>query len=109
MKKKLTILIFSLSLMAFVSIFLQAKETNKQNKDVIVVYVEGLVCDFCAVGLNKTFKKQKKTIDSIEVDLKKSLVKIFLKANKKLSDKKIKKLIEGNGFDVVSIERPSKK
>ncbi len=109
MKNKLIILIFSLSLMAFVSVVLQAKEADKQQKgEVITTYVKGLVCDFCATGLNKTFKKQK-AVDSINVDFKKSFVKIFLKANKKLSDKKINKLIKGNGFDVVSIERSPKK
>ncbi len=70
----------------------------------IVVTVNGLVCDFCAVSMNKTFSK-KEPVSAVDVNLTTKIVRIDLKPGKTLGDDEIKKGIADAGFDVVSIER----
>ena len=41
-----------------------------KDKQIAVVSVKGMVCDFCAQGIEKTFKKDK-TVTKIDVDLNK--------------------------------------
>ncbi len=73
-----------------------AKEIN--------VDVNGLVCEFCAVTIEKNFKK-KDEIKEVKVDL--DLKKVFLnfKEGKDLSDKIIRDTIVNNGYNVVKINR----
>ncbi|CAA6808458.1 MAG: Unknown protein [uncultured Campylobacterales bacterium] len=74
----------------------------------IVANVEGMVCDFCARGLEKVFSKQDE-VASIKVSLEKSIVEIYFKEGKALDDKTITKLILGNGISVNSIDRNDSK
>lgn len=68
----------------------------------IEVEVQGMVCDFCAQGLQKTIGALDE-VDKINVDMDSQKVSIFLKDDKDLADEKIKELIVGNGFSVVDI------
>ena len=70
----------------------------------IRVFVQGMVCSFCVQGVEKQFKKQE-SIEKVEVDLEDSLVSIWLKEGKELSDDTIDKLIKDSGYNVESIER----
>jgi len=67
-----------------------------------VVTVNGMVCAFCANSLQKKFKKEKK-VKNIAVDLESKKVMVEFKKGKRISDKKIKKMITASGFNVVSI------
>ena len=95
MKLKI-ILIFTLSLLCNL--------TYAKNNDVrIFAYVNGLVCDFCARALEKTFQKEE-SVKSINVDLKEKLITINLNENKKIANSTIIKLINDAGYDVREIK-----
>ena len=73
-----------------------AKEIN--------VDVNGLVCEFCAITIEKNFKK-KDEIKEVKVDLDQKKVFLIFKDGKDLSDKTIKDTIVNNGYNVVKINR----
>jgi len=73
-----------------------AKEIN--------IDVNGLVCEFCAVTIEKSFKK-KDEIKEVKVDLDQKKVFLIFKEGKDLSDKFIKDTIVNNGYNVVKINR----
>lgn len=70
----------------------------------IKVAVNGMVCAFCATGIEKSFKAQPKVTD-VKVDLDNKLVTIQTKKNDTLSDADIKKIITDAGYAVQSIDR----
>ena len=70
----------------------------------IKVTVKGMVCDFCAQGLQKTIGKREE-VSKVEVDLDKQTVTIDAKPGQELKDETVKELITGNGFSVISINR----
>lgn len=74
------------------------------NAATIKAKVNGLVCSFCATGIEKTFKKQP-AVESVKVDLNTKLVTIETKKDQDIDDKTIKKLIGDAGYTVVNIER----
>ena len=80
--------------------FLSAAEDNYD----ITIHVKGLVCDFCARSVEKTFSKTNE-VESIKVDLDNGLIGLKLKDGGKLTDEKIKELIKANGYALESIER----
>ena len=82
---------------------LDLDQTLHQNEQ-IVVDIEGLVCDFCARGLEKVFYKQKE-IKRLEVDFDQSTLTIQMVPSRNLTDDDIVGLVEGNGFTVTKIRR----
>ena len=70
---------------------------SKMEKDKIVFKVNGMVCAFCAQGIEKNFNKQKK-VKETKVNLDKMEVTVFLNQGKTLSEKKIKKTVRRAGF-----------
>jgi periplasmic mercuric ion binding protein len=74
------------------------------NAEEIKINVKGMVCSFCAQGIDKTFKKQDE-VEEVNVDLDKKIVELKTKPDKQLTDEKISALITDAGFDIVSIER----
>jgi mercuric ion binding protein len=72
--------------------------------DTIRAGVNGLVCSFCAAGIEKTFKKQAAVRD-VKVDLDTKLVTIHTKKGKSLDDKTITSLINDAGYSVTAIKR----
>ena len=77
---------------------------NNQDENYIKVLVNGLVCDFCARSIEKTFEKED-IVESVNVDLEKMLVTIFIKEKAHLNDSLIIKLINNSGYDVSEIYR----
>lgn len=69
---------------------------------IIHVGVNGLVCDFCAQSLKKTFGTEA-AVEKIDVSLTDKLVTIYLKPNQTLADTKIKDIITKSGYDVTTI------
>ena len=94
---KTLILILSIFLTSFN--FLSADESYD-----IKIHVKGMVCDFCARSVEKTFSSTK-VVESVNVDLDLGVIELKLKEGKTLSDEKIKKLIKANGYALESIER----
>ena len=67
------------------------------------VTVNGMVCSFCAQGIEKSLLKLDET-KAVMVDLKNKVVVVEAKEGKTLNEKLIKEEITDSGYDVVSIE-----
>jgi mercuric ion binding protein len=70
----------------------------------VSVKVNGMVCGFCAQGIEKKLKETKK-VDNVVVDLDKKLVSFKELKGEKLTDKEIKTLLEKAGYEAVEIIR----
>jgi copper chaperone CopZ len=67
------------------------------------VTVNGMVCSFCAQGIEKSLLKLDET-KAVMVDLKNKVVVVEAKEGKTLNEKLIKEEITDSGYDVVSVE-----
>ena len=65
--------------------------------------VHGMVCAFCAQGIEKKFHSMAETKD-VYVNLKKKIVAIEVKDGQAISDDTVKSTIKDAGYEVVSIE-----
>ncbi len=65
--------------------------------------VKGMVCAFCAKGINKKLHELDSTQD-VWVDLKSRMVVLELKDQKTMSLEAFTKLIKDAGYDVASVE-----
>ena len=65
--------------------------------------VNGMVCAFCAQGIEKTLMKMPQT-KAVFVDLKKKIVAVEAKDGQTLDGKKITAEIKDAGYDVVKLE-----
>ena len=68
------------------------------------IEVNGLVCAFCAQGIDKTLRKLPATADVV-VSLEKRLVGVALKPGQALDDATVTKAITDAGYAVVKITR----
>ena len=92
MKRKLITLIITFGLTTIVS------------AETIHTTVNGMVCAFCATGIEKTFRKQPE-VASVKVDLPRKQVVINTKPGKTLSDAKIKEVVTYSGYTMGKIQR----
>ena len=72
------------------------------NVQVAVVSVKGMVCDFCARGIEKTFTKDNH-VKKIDVDLSKGKVLIAYGKEKKIDYEDVKQKIQANGQNATDI------
>ncbi len=70
----------------------------------ITVSVKGMVCGFCAQGIEKKFKVLPE-VESIQVSLEKKTVVIKTKESKDLTDKAITDILIESGYNVGDIKR----
>ncbi len=70
----------------------------------IEMKVNGLVCGFCAQGIEKTLRKNPATAD-VFVSLENKLVAVATQDGQDISDDDLKKALTASGYDVKSIER----
>ena len=70
------------------------------NSQVVVVNVNGMVCDFCARGIEKTFVKDK-AVKRIDVDLERGKVLIAYTKEKEINFDEIKNKILANGQNAI--------
>mgnify|MGYP005686684753 FL=1 len=99
--KKIIIYLFILQFVFFNSSKILSDE--QYNGDILHVYFNGIVCDFCARSIEKIFSKQK-SVAGIKVNLKNMLITINFKENQKLSYEKITEMIKDSGYDVREIK-----
>jgi mercuric ion binding protein len=78
--------------------------TAAVSADTIKATVNGMVCGFCATGIEKTFRAQPE-VKTVNVDLENKLVTIQTKQGQTLDDLKIKKLLGNAGYSVVAVAR----
>jgi len=69
--------------------------------------VDGMVCAFCATGIEKKFKTTPE-VDNVKIDLATKLVTITTKPGQTISDAKITEVIEYAGYSVKNIVREKK-
>lgn len=69
----------------------------------ILIKVKGMVCAFCAQGIEKNFNK-KDQVKETKVDLDKMEVEVHLKKGKNLTEEEIKKVVTGAGFSFEGIK-----
>lgn len=74
------------------------------NATTIEMKVYGMVCGFCAQGIEKILKKNPATQDVV-VDLEKKLVVVTTREGKDISDAELTKAIGDAGYDVKQIAR----
>jgi copper chaperone CopZ len=72
--------------------------------ETITTTVNGMVCAFCATGIEKTFRKQP-DVATVKVDLPTKRVTITTKPGKTLSDAKIREIITYSGYTMGKIVR----
>ncbi len=72
--------------------------------ETIHVGVNGLICAFCAAGIEHNFGKNK-DVTSVKVDLDAKLVTLTSDAPNAISDETIKEVITDSGFTVMSRHR----
>ena len=65
--------------------------------------VNGMVCSFCAQGIEKSLMDMPQT-KAVFIDLKKKVVAVEAKDGQKLDNKKIASQIKDAGYDVVKLE-----
>lgn len=70
----------------------------------ITATVNGLVCAFCATGIEKTFRKQT-AVEKIKVDLENKRVTIDTKPGQDLDDATITRLLTDSGYSITGITR----
>jgi copper chaperone CopZ len=78
--------------------------TGAAQAETILASVNGMVCAFCARGIEKSFQKQS-AIDSVKVDLGKKLVTLNTKPDTTIDDATITKVITAAGYAVTGIKR----
>ena len=70
----------------------------------IKMEVNGLVCAFCAQGIEKKLRSMAPTQD-VFVSLEKKVVAVALKDGQDIPDATLKEQLKDSGYDVVSVSR----
>ena len=73
-------------------------------RQLIIIEVKGMVCSFCAQGIEKKFN-QHPSINTVNVNLEQSRVRLIVKPTKKIHDNEIITIIQNAGYKVGKIER----
>jgi len=95
--KKLTLLLTALLLITATSAY--AQKANEA-----YVSVNGLVCDFCARALEKTFGT-KSEVKSIDVNFDTKILTVSFNGDQTLDDETLTKLVTDAGYNVEKINR----
>lgn len=72
--------------------------------DTIEMKVYGLVCGFCAQGIDKTLRRNPATAD-VFVSLEHQLVAVATVPGKEIDDAELRKALTNSGYDVKAITR----
>ena len=66
----------------------------------VQIEVKGMVCSFCAQGINKNISKLE-AVENVKVDLKKGVITITIKDKVPLDLIEVRKIITDSGYQVV--------
>ena len=69
----------------------------------VIVSVKGMVCSFCAQGIEKKLKTFKE-VKSVEVDLDTKKVSVQFVAGQTVATEKIQETIKNSGYEVTDIK-----
>jgi cation transport ATPase len=78
--------------------------TTAAQAETVEIQVNGLVCAFCAQGIEKTLRAKPATED-VYVSLETGLVALTLKAKAKISDTELRTALTESGYTVTAISR----
>jgi copper chaperone CopZ len=78
--------------------------TGIANAGTIEMKVYGLVCGFCAQGIEKTLRRNPATADVV-VSLENKLVAVATREGQDISDAELTKALTDSGYDVKGIAR----
>lgn len=78
--------------------------TTAASASTIVMTVDGLVCAFCAQGIDKRLRKIEATQD-VYVSLEKKMVAISLKKDQDIADETLRQNLTESGYSVRAISR----
>jgi len=70
----------------------------------VVVNVLGVVCDFCAKAMNRTFGGRDDVL-AVHVDLDSKTLNLVLQANSSMDDAEIQRLVVRSGYKTKAIHR----
>lgn len=70
----------------------------------ITIEVNGMVCAYCAAGIEQLFKEED-GVEKVHVDLEKSEVHVTTTREKTLSDARIGAIVEEAGYEAGSVIR----
>lgn len=73
-------------------------ELNTAKSKELTIKVKGMVCAFCAQGIEKKFMSQKE-IEKVEVSLENKFVKLKFKEGQRLSNDKIAAILKEAGYE----------
>ena len=73
------------------------------HSQIAIVSVKGMVCDFCARGIEKTFKRDS-DVTKVDVDLSNGKVLIAFKRNRTIDFDDIKEKILANGQNATDLK-----
>jgi len=76
---------------------------NLEGKQVAIISVSGMVCDFCARGIEKTFTRDKSVL-KVDVDLSGGKVLIAYGTEKNIDFEEIKMKIMSNGQNATDLQ-----
>jgi copper chaperone CopZ len=76
--------------------------------ETIEIKVNGLVCGFCAQGIEKTLRRNPSTAD-ILVSLEDRLVAVETKEGQDISDEELETALRDSGYDVTEITRSERR
>ena len=76
---------------------------NLEDKQVAIISVSGMVCDFCARGIEKTFTRDKSVL-KVDVDLSGGKVLIAYGKEKNIDFEEIKIKIMSNGQNATGLQ-----
>ena len=76
---------------------------GQKNSQVAVISVNGMVCDFCARGIERTFKKDK-SVQKIDGDLTRGTVLVMYAQSATVNFEDIKQKILSNGQNATDLQ-----
>lgn len=87
----------------FLSVVLGTAALSAQAANTVLATVNGIVCAFCAQGIEKRLTKMP-AAQAVFVDLKRKVVAVEAKPGQALDQKAITAEITDSGYDVVKLE-----
>jgi copper chaperone CopZ len=78
-------------------------ETAPMGVSGVIISVKGMVCSFCAQGIEKKLKAFKE-VKSVEVDLDTKKVNVQFVAGQTVATEKLQETIKNSGYDVTDIQ-----
>lgn len=86
-----------------IALFIASPALAAEQCDTLNLKVNGLVCDFCARSIEKTFSKREE-VESVHVDLDNGNIHLKLKPGKTLDEATANQLVTDAGYNLTGVE-----